>query len=83
MSCSASSSAGPEVALRLLYEQTASSWAMATAMLENAVAPLLDALGPDAPFLLDCALRGAAACTSAPGDTEAPSLYGVRAALGE
>lgn len=73
----------PEVALRLLYDQTMTSWAMATAMLENAVTPLLDALGPDAPFLLHRALRRAVACTSAPGDTEMPSIDGVRTALGE
>ncbi|MFJ8016730.1 hypothetical protein [Streptomyces sp. NPDC096339] len=73
----------PEVALRLLYDQAVTSWAMTTAMLENAVTPLLDALGPDAPFLLHRALRRAVTCASAPGDSDIPSIDGVRTALGE
>jgi hypothetical protein len=72
----------PGTALRLLYDRTADGWAMAAAMLENAVAPLLEALGPDAPLLLHRALRRAVACVSAQGRTDVPSIDGVRTALG-
>ncbi|MEU2540984.1 hypothetical protein [Streptomyces iakyrus] len=73
----------PGTALRLLYDRTADAWAMVTAMLENAVIPLLDALGQDAPLLLHRALRRAVACVSARGRTDVPSIDGVRTALGD
>lgn len=56
---------------------------MVTAMLENAVTPLLDALGPDAPLLLHRSLRRAVARVSARGRTDVPSIDGVRTALGD
>ncbi|KUN53001.1 hypothetical protein AQJ46_50570 [Streptomyces canus] len=68
-------------ALQLLYEQTTASWAMATALLENAVGPLLDALGTDGAILLHRAVRRALACTST-RDT-GDSIDGVRTTLGD
>ncbi|KQW03323.1 ATP-binding protein [Streptomyces sp. Root369] len=72
----------PGAALRLLYEQTTASWAMATALLENAVEPLLDALGTDGAILLHRAVRRALACTSTQ-DTGDSSIDGVRTTLGD
>ncbi|MFF0087686.1 hypothetical protein ACFYR1_49920 [Streptomyces canus] len=72
----------PGAALRLLYEQTTASWAMATALLENAVGPLLDARGTDGAILLHRAVRRALACTSTQ-DTGDSSIDGVRTTLGD